>query len=174
MRKATKSRGRRRFIERGPNRVKTLAEVLELKEGEFTVDEQTGIALSLEHKAMDEMVYMGDLLNKFYNRNEDQMPLVMILIDEPNPVVAGSKMYQVVMRASFFLKIEAGRDRSGPHRTVLYFRNFSKPIVTTEIAAVQLMAFFFNETEMRDALIKAVTDREFFMLPVNRDIPIRL
>ena len=35
------------------------------------------------------------------------------------------------------------------------------------------MAFYFNEEEIRNAIKLAVDQREFFMLPANRDVLIQ-
>jgi hypothetical protein len=61
----------------------------------------------------------------------------------------------------------------GPHRCRLWFRSFTPPIQTYWVASVQLMAFYFNEEEIRNAIKLAVDQREFFMLPANRDVLIQ-
>jgi hypothetical protein len=36
------------------------------------------------------------------------------------------------------------------------------------LASMQTMAFFFNEDQMREAIMAGVDTKEFFMLPANR------
>jgi hypothetical protein len=146
--------------------------LLELGDKELQVDVATGVRISVE--PVETKVFMGELLDKFYNRNDEQPPLVFRLTEEPNPVVANSKFWQCVMRGSFVIEIEQGRELGGPHSAKLHFRNFTPPVKATWLASCQLMAFYFNENQMREELMRAVHTREFFMLPKNRDIAIDL
>jgi hypothetical protein len=115
-----------------------------------------------------EPIFLGELLAKFYRLNEEQQPLVFQFIEDPRQAIP-EKVWYAVMRGSFFIEIIEGRNKPGPHQTKLWFRTFSHPQKSHWIATLQLMAFYFNEAEVREALLKAVADREFFMTEQNRE-----
>jgi hypothetical protein len=126
-----------------------------------------GITFYLEDIAMDSMIYLGELLAKFYRINEDQPPLVLTLLDDPRQAIP-EKVWYAVMRGNFYIEVIEGRSKSGPHQTKLWFKSFTDK-KTHWIATLQTMAFFFNENEIREGLLKSIAAREFFMLPANRD-----
>lgn len=115
---------------------------------------------------------MGDLLAKFYRINEGQNPLVLRLMDEPSNLIRGEKIWQIVMRGNFYIRIESNKETHGPHPTQLWFQSFGEK-KNYWLASMQVMAFFFNEEEIKAAIITGVDQKEFFMLPQNTDIPIR-
>jgi hypothetical protein len=118
------------------------------------------------------MITMGDLVKKYYRINEEQNPLVMRLMEEPGSIIQGDKVWQVVMRGNFYLRIEANhRERHGPHACQLWFKSFTDH-KSHWLASCQLMAFYFNEEQMREAILAANKNQEFFILPCNVDIPI--
>lgn len=161
------SRYRRRAFTPRPRKQKTFEEVSAFEGTEYHATSD-GVYFSLE-PAM-EPIAMGELLTRFYNRNEGQNPLVQMLVSDIYSPVANTKIWQIVMRGSFYLDIESNQATAGPHRCRLWFRTFTPPIKTHWIASTQLMAFYFNEEEIRNAIKTAVDQREFFMLPSNRDI----
>jgi len=116
---------------------------------------------------------MGDLLAKFYRINEDQQPLGFKLVEDDRQAIR-EKFWYAVMRGNFFIRIEQHQSTEGPHRCELWFKCFSPPKDAHWIASCQLMGFFFNEEEMKIATLQAISQREFFMLPSNRDKPITL
>lgn len=164
------SRQRRRTYAPRPRKQKTFDEVATLQPNEYYATPD-GIYFSLESTM--EPIAMGELLTRFYNRNEGQNPLVQMLQPDVHSPVANMKIWQVVMRGSFYLDIESNQETHGPHRCRLWFRTFTPPIKTIWLASVQLMAFYYNEEEIRNAIKQAVDQREFFMLPSNRDILIQ-
>jgi hypothetical protein len=115
---------------------------------------------------------MGELLAKFYRINEEQRPLVMRLIDEPAGLIRGEKIWQIIMRGNFYIVIEANKESHGPHPTQLWFQSFGDK-KNYWLASMQVMAFFFNEEEVRQAIMTGVATKEFYMLPANVDVPIR-
>lgn len=158
---------------RRPNRTKTFADVTRLEGTEFHQLEN-GITFYLEDTAVDRMMCCGDLLGRFYEFNEGQQPLHFGLIEDRTQSIP-EKVWHVIMRGSFYMDIEQGRELEGPHRCRLWFRTcFAQHKQNHWIASLQLMAFYFNEQQMKDALLAAMTAKEFFMLPSNLDKPIIL
>ena len=161
---------RRSYGARGPRKQKTIYDLTKLEGTEYyQLDD--GVTFRLEDTGVDAMIYMGDLLGKFYRINEGQNPLVMRLIDEPSQLIRGEKIYQLVMRGNFYMDVEQGSELGGPHRCRLWFRSF-----TTKqnhwIATLQVMAFYFNLDEMKAYICHSIDQHEFYMLPENRDKPI--
>jgi hypothetical protein len=114
---------------------------------------------------MDQQIFLEDLLSKFYRINWDQPPLVLQLIDHTTPFP--EKVWYAVMRGNFYIEVIKGRNHEGPHQVKLWFKSFTTK-QTFWIATLQLMAFYFNENEIKEALLKATAEGEFFMLPSNR------
>jgi hypothetical protein len=157
---------------RRPRKPKTFYDVTHLTGKEYYQLED-GVTFRLEDTAVDKMIYMGDLLGKFYRINKEQNPLVFHLIDEPSQLIRGEKIYQVIMRGNFYMVVEKGHELGGPHRCCLWFQAFSTK-QNYWIASLQIMAFFFNADEVKTYICNAVNQQEFFMLPENRDKPIVL
>lgn len=153
-----------------PRRAKTYEEVAKLQGTEYFLDEAQGIVFYTEDIAVDAMICAGDLLGKFYRINEEQSPLVFMLLEDKSQAIP-EKIWQVVWRGNFYMDIEQGSSLAGPHRCRLWFKSF-----TTKqnhwIATLQVMAFYFNEAEMRGYIIHSVVNRELFMTPETRDKPI--
>lgn len=153
--------------QRRPRRKKTLADVVALQGTEYWQDER-GITLSLVDTMQDQMIYLGDLLGKFYRINEGQNPLVFTLMDDKAQAIP-EKVWYAVMRGNFYIEIIINtRSTPGPHQTKLWFKSFTTK-ETFWIASLQLEAFYYNETEMQEALIKAIEAREFFMTEKERE-----
>lgn len=161
---------RRRITNRRPNRQKTIEDLTRLEGNEY-YQTPDGITLRLEDIGYNHMITMSQLLAKFYRINEGQRPLVIHLTEEPGSIIQGDKIYQIVMRGNFYLRIEPNKERFGPHRCQLWFKSFTDK-KQHWLASCQLMAFFFNEKEIDQAIRTAVDQKEFFMLPQNADIPI--
>lgn len=162
---------RRRIVRKsGPRRRKTYEEVSRLEGTEY-YQTPDNITFRTEDVGYDRMISMGDLLEKFYRINEEQPPLVVVLVDEPSRLIRGDKIYQVVMRGNFYIIIEPNQSTSGPHRCMLWFKSFTDK-KQHWLASCQMMAFFFNEAEVRQQIIELTAKKEFFMLPQNLDIPI--
>lgn len=157
---------------RRKRRAKTIDDLTRLEGTEFLQTED-GITFYLEDVAVDKQIYMGDLLTKFYNFNEEQQPLVFKLLEDERQAIR-EKMWHVVMRGNFFLDIEQGREIAGPHCCRLWFRCFLPRKEVHWLASVQLEAFYFNEEQMKAELLRAMAEREFYMLPANRDKPVIL
>jgi hypothetical protein len=120
----------------------------------------------------DRLTTYGDLLNKFYYLNHEQQPLVWMLEEDRAQAIA-EKLWLGVFRGSFHVRIILNHhDKTGPHRCELWFRTFSQPPKNHWIASLQLMAFYYNEEQMKSALLEAIEKREFFILPRNVDVPI--
>lgn len=132
-----------------------------------------GITFYTEDKEVDELITIGDLMEKFYKINRSQMPLAFVLMEDKSQSII-EKVWQIVMRGSFYIVSEQNKSTEGPHPTKLYFRSFSKPIINHWIASVQIMAFFFNEKQMREAIISAIKQKEFSYLPENEKRAITL
>src|SRR6266487_1788672 len=92
--------GRRLGFKRRPKRQKTYAEVCELEGNEFFLSESTGIVLYFEDEMVGQQIYLGELLAKFYNINEDQPPLVLRFIENPYAPLP-EKTWYAVMRGNF-------------------------------------------------------------------------
>jgi hypothetical protein len=163
---------KRRVLHRRPNRQKTFWEISQLQGTEYYLNDE-GIVFYLMDEVEDRMVSIGDLLTKFYTLNEEQQPLVFRLIDDKDAPLRGEKLWQIVFRGSFIVEIESGHEKQGPHRCRLYFKSFSQNKAHW-IATLQLMAFFYNEEQMKNALLESVSKQEFFMLPQNKERPITL
>lgn len=175
--KKHKPRSQRRGFRRisKPKPPKTFADVQQLKGNEYYQTED-GIAFRTESTEVDAMVTLGDLLAKFYRFNEEQPPLAFRLKEDESQAIR-EKVYLVAMRGNFFIDIEKGSDTEGPHRCRLWFKTFSKDPVTKIstnywLASLQLMGFYFNEEQMKEALLTAIAAQEFFMLPENVEIGI--
>jgi hypothetical protein len=126
-----------------------------------------GITFYLVDTEMEQMIYMAELLQKFYRINEDQPPLVIQLMDnkwQPFP----EKTWYMVMRGNFYIEVIKNQATEGPHQTKLWFKSFTDKKVYW-IATLQTMAFFYNEQQIKESLLKAISEREFYMLPANRD-----
>jgi hypothetical protein len=162
---------RRTVRNRKPRRPKTFADVSELKGNEY-LQIDGGVTFRVEDTAYDQMITMGDLLARFYRINEGQRPLVMNIIDEPSNLIRGEKIWQIIMRGNFYIIIESNKESHGPHPTKLWFQSFGDK-KNYWLASMQTIAFFFNEEEVRQAIMTGVDQKEFFMLPQNNDIAIR-
>jgi hypothetical protein len=156
---------RRKFLKR-KRKVKTFEEILELHGTEFYLTEN-GIVFYLENVGIGEQIYLGELLAKFYRLNEDQAPLVFRFLNDPRQAIP-EKVWYAVMRGNFYIEVIEGRDKAGPHQTKLWFKSFTDR-KSHWIATLQLMAFYYNEDEVRETLLKAIANREFFMSDQTRD-----
>jgi hypothetical protein len=165
--KKRKSTGRRIGYKRRPKRQKTYAEVCELQSNEFWLSEDTGIVLYFEDTMVGQQIYLGELLAKFYRINEDQPPLVFQFMENTNAPFP-EKTWYAIMRGNFFIEIIEGHRKEGPHQTKLWFQTFTDR-KSHWIASLQLVVFYFNETQVREALLKAIAEKEFYMTPENRD-----
>lgn len=155
-----------------PRPPKTFADVSTLTGTEYYQTDE-GVTLRLEDRNYDRMTTMQEVLDKFYLLNGDQQPLVFRLVDEPSGLVRGDKVYHIMFRGSFVVQIEQGHDKSGPHRCRLYFRSFTENKAHW-IATLQLMAFFFNEAQVKETLLTEIANKTFYMLPANRERPITI
>lgn len=167
---------RRRTVRRGPTgprRQKTYEEIVALdpKNNEYYHEPKNDVTFRLEDIGYDRMISMGDLLAKYYRINEEQPPLVVVLIDEPSQLIRGEKIYQVVMRGNFYIIIEPNQSTTGPHRCQLWFKSFTDRRQHW-LASCQMMAFFFNQEEVKQQIMELTAQKAFFMLPQNYDIPI--
>lgn len=167
-----RQKARRRIVrDRQPRRPKTFADVSTLEGNEY-LQIDNGVTFRVEDTAYDQMITMGDLLARFYRINEGQRPLVMMLIDEPSKLIRGEKIWQIIMRGNFYILIESNKETHGPHPARLWFQSFGDR-KNYWLASMQVMAFFFNEEEVRQGIMTGVDTKEFFMLPQNADVPIR-
>jgi hypothetical protein len=153
-----------------PRRPKTLADVTKLEGTEYYQDPE-GFTFRVEDSAYDQMKTMGELLAKCYKINEGQRPLVMRLIDEPSNLIRGEKIWQVILRGNYYCIIESNQSTGGPHPCKLWFQTFGDK-KNYWLASMQIMAFFFNEEHIRQAIMDGIDKREFFMLPANEEVPI--
>lgn len=160
-----------KFRKSRPRRIKTIAD-LERLEGKEFYQTADGIAFRTEDISVDAMIRMDELLERFYRFNADQPPLVFRLIDDPAPVVRGAKLWQGIYRGNFYMDIDQGVDSHGPHCCRLWFKCFSLLKASHWIATLQVMAFFFNEEEIKAYVSDAIYNQKFFMLPENRNKPI--
>lgn len=156
---------------RRPRKTRTYEDVTRLEGTEFYQLED-GVTFYLENIAVDSQIYLGDLVARFYNINEEQNPLFFKLLEDASQSIP-EKTWHVAMRGNFFIDIEKNfYGTEGPHRTRLFFKTFSKPQVNHWIASLQLMAFYFNEEQMKAALLLAIANREFYVAPddINKTI----
>lgn len=151
-------------------RAKTIDDLTTLTGTEYYQTEE-GITFSLVDCSEDQMISMGELMKKFYRINLTQPPLAFVLQEDRSQAIF-EKIYHVVMRGNFYMDIEKNQATEGPHRCRLWFRSFSPPKQAYWIASTQIMAFFFNEKEMKEAVIAAIKAKEFYMLPSNEDKPV--
>ena len=114
---------------------------------------------------MEQQIFLEDLLNKYYKINWDQPPLVLQLMD--NVTSLPEKVWYVVMRGNFYIEVIKGRNHEGPHQVKLWFKSFTTHKAFW-IATLQLMAFYYNENEIKEGILRATAEGEFFMLPSNR------
>lgn len=161
--------GGRRFRKTGPRKPKTFADLLAKHDpNEIYFNPDTGIQLIMEDNAP--ALAFGELLMKFYRANEGLNPIMFQLIEEPNAAIAQKDWYAIFYRA-WHIRIVQGSSIAGPHQTQLWFKSESLK-KNFWVATLQLMAFFFNEGEMRAALLAAIEAREFYMSDKDRDIVI--
>lgn len=159
-----KQRRKRSYIRR-PKRIKTLEEILELKEDEIWVDPETGIVLILEDNTL-RYFSCGELLIKFYERNKDLFPIIFQLVSDLGQAWAEKDWY-AIMYGGWHIRIIKGPSTEGPHQTQLWFK--SQSMGPQWIASLQLMAFFYNEIEVKTNLLKSIEDREFFMSDEDKE-----
>lgn len=152
-------------MQRRKRRIKTYAEVATLQHGEFYLSESTGVYLYFEDTMVGQQIFLEDLLDKFYRINYEQPPLVVQLMDGHEAIP--EKVWYLVMRGNFYVEVIKGRNHEGPHQVKLWFKSFTTKQAFW-IATLQLMAFYFNEKEIKDGILRAIFENEFFMLPSNR------
>lgn len=150
---------------RRKRRQKSFAEVAYLQGTEFYLSD-SGVYLYWEDSMADRQIFLEDLLNKYYKINWEQPPLVIQLMDDSHGGLP-EKVWYCIMRGNFYVEVIKGRNIDGPHQVKLWFKSFTTK-QTFWIATLQLMAFFFNETEVKDGILRATAEGEFFMLPNNR------
>lgn len=126
-----------------------------------------GITFYWINPDMENQITVGDLVAKFYRINDGQNPLVLTCINAPYSPLP-EKTWYAVMRGNFFIEIIEGRNKEGPHQTKLWFKSFTTK-QTFWIATLQTMAFFYNENEIKEAILKAVGEKEFYIYPPNKD-----
>lgn len=160
-----KSRPRlKRSYTQKPRRKKTLQEVLELKNNEIWVDEQTGIYLYLEENLR---LWTGsELIAKFYEINKDLNPISFVQVIDYGHAWAEKDWY-AIMYAGWHIRICKGSSTEGPHQTQLWFK--SQTMGPHWIASLQLMGFYYNEGEMKVNLLLAIKNKEFYMSDEDRD-----
>lgn len=151
---------------RRPRRRKTLEEVLQLKDDEIWVDENTGIVLYMEPILR---LWTGrELIDKFYDFNKDLQPITFQLVTDEGHAWAEKDWY-AIMYWGWHIRIIKGSDTEGPHQTQLWFKSTSLRKAFW-IASLQLMGFFYNEEEMKTNLLLAIDQKEFFMTDEDRDM----
>lgn len=134
---------------------------------EFCTDYETGVYLTLQPARL---WTLGELLNKFYAANEDLAPIAWDLISDGAASIAVKDWYAVMYRG-WHVRIVKGSETEGPHQTQLWFKT---PGITSEpkpiwIASLQLMGFYFNSDQMKEALLLAITNKEFYISDSDRD-----
>lgn len=172
--KKRKSQGRRSPV-RKPKLPKTYEQVMALTGATYAAsDEHTGIVFELVDESENQLIMVEELVEKFYRiilpekgikHSEIVNPVVLQLMEDPFATPGSSKYWFAIYRANFFVNIymtPAGL--KGPHTAQLWFKSFSTK-QTHWIATMQLMAYYFNETEMRAELNKCLIEREWFFTP---------
>lgn len=154
---------------RRPRKIKTFADVQKLTGTEYH-QLPDGVTFYTEDIGVDAQITMGDLLKKFYRINDEQQPLTMLLKEDVSRSIP-EKNWLIVWRGNFHMEIDKGRNTIGPHCCKLWFRSFTTK-TPIWIATLQVMAFYFNETEIKTCIQEAVTSKQFFMLPENEHMPI--
>lgn len=154
---------RRKKFER---RKKTYEEIIAFGPNDLFFNEETGIVLRMEPAPLS-LWPLGELLQKFYQANQDLRPIAWELVDDPQQAIAEKNWYAVMYRG-WHIRIVIGRETSGPHRCELWFKSTSMR-KNIWVATLQLMAFFYNGDEMLAALLQAIANREFFMSDDDRD-----
>ena len=150
---------------------KTFEQVCKWNENDLYVNEDTGIYLYME-TAPEHLFALGDLFYKFYLRNEGLQPITFQLVKDNSQAIEQQDWY-AVMYGGWHIRILEGRSRSGPHQTQLWYKSHSMK-KNFWVATLQLEAFFYNENEMREALLKAIAERQFFITDQDRDVLITL
>lgn len=146
---------------------KTIDQICVWSADDLFLNEETGFYLYME-PAPTRLWPMGDLLNRFYEINEDLNPIAFKLVEDLAQSISGKDWY-AVFYASWHVRIVEGRSKSGPHQTQLWFKSQSMR-KNFWIATLQLEAFYYNEQEMLAALLEAVKTRAFYISDTDRDI----
>lgn len=156
---------------RKPRRKKTIEE---LQPDNVYKIQEDGIAFAIE--STEERlppILFKDLLLKFYKINKGLKP---ITVQKGNSMQGPfvEPIWWLIMYGNFYLDVLKNEtDMDGPHRCRLWFRTFDPPMQNHWLASAQLMAFFFNEKEIRNAAQELVKNKEFYMLPANEKIEVQ-
>lgn len=165
--KKSKINKRRLRLKPRPRKPKTLEQICAPAPNEFHFDYQTGIFLTLEPARL---WTIGELLNKFYEANHDLQPIAWSLVDDQASSVKVADWYAVMYRG-WHIRVIRGSETEGPHQTQLWFKTPGMTCAPKNIwiASLQLMGYYFNSDQMKEALLAAIAGREFYLSDQDRD-----
>lgn len=133
---------------------------MEPEQGEFYVNEDTGYFLTLEYN----MRTYKQMLEGFYRANCDvEKPIAFQLTEDGASSITVKDWYAVMYRG-WHIRIVKGRETPGPHQCQLWYKSGTAK-KNYWVASLQLMGFYYNEDEMRDNLMAAIKEQEFYMTP---------
>lgn len=144
---------------RRPNRQKTFAEVSKLEPEDTYLDEETGFYLYLDNSPT--LKTYEQMLAGFYRANEELDPIAFVLTEDGSSAFNVKDWYAVMYRG-WHIRIVKGDQTPGPHQCQLWYKSGTEK-KNHWIATLQLMAFFFNEEEVKAALLKAIAEKEFYL-----------
>jgi hypothetical protein len=156
---------------RKPRKRKSFEELTALADHELSLSSE-GIVMQLEDKDQAPKITYLELVKKFYRINRTLHPVATKLESDFSGAFI-EKIWYVVWYGSFHMDISIGSETAGPHRCRLWFRTFTKPVDYHWLAAAQLMAFFFNEKEIKEGAKTIIKNKEFYILPQNEQIEIQ-
>jgi hypothetical protein len=127
-----------------------------------------GVVMELHEKKADQMITLGDLVEKFYRihlptdtHDERLNPIAFRLIDENRESISDKAWYGVFY-GGFYVYIARAHKLHGPHVAQLWFKSFTTKLAWW-VATLQLVAFYFNENEMREALMSCIERKEWYV-----------
>lgn len=128
------------------------------------VNDSTGICLFVDRE--NEMRTYEQMLAGFYRANADLNPIAFEKVDDVGSAIATKDWYAVMYRG-WHIRIISGKETPGPHSVQLWYKSGTEK-KSFWVATLQLMAFFHNEEEVKEALLQTIRDQEFYISPKER------
>lgn len=142
----------------------------------------------LRHVPNDEFVVerevpvttIADLLKGFYKwyKGTTRRPLRF----EINPEINGVCVYDptlnddtwlAIYQRHYYVSVYKGSSYNGPHRAVLYYKPHRK-LPTVRLGVAQIVAQFYSEKEMGEALKDAIKFKEYFATDASLELIVPL
>lgn len=128
-----------------------------------------GTIMELHETRADQMVTLAELVEKFYTihlassvHDERLNPISFRLMDDRSSAYA-EKMWVAVFYGGFHVTIFRHQRTEGPHTAQLWFRSHTPPHDQWWVATLQVMAFFFNEDQVKQELMECIQRKEWYV-----------